>query len=366
MDPVHGEDLILSIDSELQYISENLCSDALQATQAFKCSVVFMNAENGEIIISAEKSNTNNKYFNINLISGRALYEPGSALKIFTVGSLLEKNEVNENDTYYVEDKIEIIEESCNKNYEGLKGCFRDFLKHDPYVLTVKEIIERSSNVGTIKITQTSNVSEIENFLIKFGFGEKTGVELTGETRGGFIDNNEKSNIAKQMSKYTGISSKVILQHNLDLPTQYFWKELLREKTGQTIGRLDSRTIMSVLPNVGMNIAACLQSASSIEEVAAVPGKITPVEGELRTHGKPQFGTSKHLAEMLLEAKSIDASKCAIINIRPPGDYEGTDIDAVQEACNQLGWSLADADRNCLEHSESEDDNILDNGDYGL
>ena len=188
LDPVHGEDLILSIDSELQYISENLCSEALKATQAFKCSVVFANAENGEIIISAEKSSTNNKYFNINLISGRALYEPGSALKIFTVGSLLEKNEVNENDTYYVEDKIEIIERSCNKNYEGLKGCFRDFLKHDPYELTVKEIIERSSNVGTIKITQNSNVSEIENFLMKFGFGKKTGVELTGETRGGFID----------------------------------------------------------------------------------------------------------------------------------------------------------------------------------
>ena len=188
LDPVHGEDLILSIDSELQYISENLCSGALKATQAFKCSVVFVNAENGEIIISAEKSSTNNKYFNINLISGRALYEPGSALKIFTVGSLLEKNEVNENDTYYVEDKIEVIEESCNKNYEGLKGCFRDFLKHDPYELTVKEIIERSSNVGTIKITQNSNVSEIENFLMKFGFGKKTGVELTGETRGGFID----------------------------------------------------------------------------------------------------------------------------------------------------------------------------------
>ena len=188
LDPVHGEDLILSIDSELQYISENLCSEALKATQAFKCSVVFVNAENGEIIISAEKSSTNNKYFNINLISGRALYEPGSALKIFTVGSLLEKNEVNENDTYYVEDKIEIIEESCNKTYQGLKGCFRDFLKHDPYELTVKEIIERSSNVGTIKITQNSNVSEIENFLMKFGFGKKTGVELTGETRGGFID----------------------------------------------------------------------------------------------------------------------------------------------------------------------------------
>ncbi len=131
------------------------------------------------------------------------------------------------------------------------------------------------------------------------------------------------------------------------------------------IGRLDARTVMSVLPNVGMNIAACLQTATTVAEVAAVPGKITSVDGELRTHGKPQFGSSKHLAEMLLEAKKIDSAKSAIINIRPPGDYEGTDIDAVQEACNQLGWSLADADRNGIEHSESEVDVILDIGDFG-
>jgi len=188
LDPIHGEDLVLSIDSELQYISENLCIDAIKATQAFKCSVVFVNSENGEIIISAEKSNIDNKYFNINLISGRALYEPGSSLKIFTIGSLLDSKLVNENDTFYVEDKIEIIENSCGKLYEGLKGCFKDFLDHEPYQLTVKEIIERSSNVGTIKVTEVSNISSIENYLMKFGFTEKTGVELTGEVDGGFID----------------------------------------------------------------------------------------------------------------------------------------------------------------------------------
>ena len=188
LDPIHGEDLVLSIDSELQYISENLCIDALKATNAFKCSVVFVNSENGEIIISAEKSNINNKYFNINLISGRALYEPGSALKIFTLGSLLDSELINENDTYYVEDKIEIIEGSCDKNYKGIKGCFRDFLNHEPYQLSVKEIIERSSNVGTIKVAEASSVAEIENYLMNFGFSEKTGVELTGEAKGGFVD----------------------------------------------------------------------------------------------------------------------------------------------------------------------------------
>lgn len=131
------------------------------------------------------------------------------------------------------------------------------------------------------------------------------------------------------------------------------------------IGRLDARIILPVLPNVGMNIAACLNSANSVSDVAAIPGKITAVEGELRTHRKPQFGSSKHLAEMLLEARKSDSSKCAIINIRPPGDYEGTDIDAVQEACNELSWELADADRQGLEDSNSNIDVILDVGDFG-
>ncbi|MDP6866119.1 MAG: thiamine-phosphate synthase family protein [Candidatus Poseidoniaceae archaeon] len=131
------------------------------------------------------------------------------------------------------------------------------------------------------------------------------------------------------------------------------------------IGRLNSRLVIPVIPNVGMNIAACLTSANSSEDVAAVPGKITAIDGELRTHGKPQFGSSTHLAEMLLKARKSDPSKCSIINIRPPGDYEGTDIDAVQDACNQLGWALADADRSGLEDSNSEIDVILDIGDFG-
>lgn len=59
--------------------------------------------------------------------------------------------------------------------------------------------------------------------------------------KGGSIDQNEKESIAEKMSFYSGLSKKSILQHNLDVPTSFFWKELLRDKTGNTIGRLDSR-----------------------------------------------------------------------------------------------------------------------------
>ena len=59
--------------------------------------------------------------------------------------------------------------------------------------------------------------------------------------KGGFISTADKQKIANKMSYYTGLSEKVILQQNLDVPNHFFWKELLRDKTGQTIGRLDSR-----------------------------------------------------------------------------------------------------------------------------
>ena len=59
-------------------------------------------------------------------------------------------------------------------------------------------------------------------------------------SKGGFLDEQTRNSIASQMAAYSGLSQKVILQHNLYIPTDFFWKELLRDK-GYTIGRLDSR-----------------------------------------------------------------------------------------------------------------------------
>lgn len=189
--PIHGEDLILSLDGDLQYLSENLCTQALVETKAFNCSVVFVNAINGEVLISAEKKSSNTEAYNINLISGRANYEPGSALKIFTIGSALENKLITPDTVFEVPDKIEIIRNSCQEGYTGKdKGCFRDFLKHEDYQLTVREIIERSSNVGTILATENSDINNIESFLKKFGFANKTGVELSGESKGSFTEYN--------------------------------------------------------------------------------------------------------------------------------------------------------------------------------
>jgi len=59
-------------------------------------------------------------------------------------------------------------------------------------------------------------------------------------TKGGFLDPAERKRIAARMARYSGLSEKVILEHNLMVPPNFFWKELLRDR-GYTVGRLDSR-----------------------------------------------------------------------------------------------------------------------------
>ena len=59
--------------------------------------------------------------------------------------------------------------------------------------------------------------------------------------KGSAISQQEKQDVAEKMSYYSGLSEKSILQHNLTVPSRFFWKELLRDKSGKTIGRLDSR-----------------------------------------------------------------------------------------------------------------------------
>jgi carboxypeptidase C (cathepsin A) len=63
---------------------------------------------------------------------------------------------------------------------------------------------------------------------------------LPAIARGGFLDDAKRKQVAAKMAYYSGLSEAVVLQHNLDVPTSFFWKELLRDK-GYTVGRLDSR-----------------------------------------------------------------------------------------------------------------------------
>lgn len=89
----------------------------------------------------------------------------------------------------------------------------------------------------------TDMLPEVESFTVN--------KLIPALTKGGFISEEERTNIAFKMSSYSGLSQKAILQNNLDVPNYFFWKELLRDE-GKTIGRLDSRYLGIDRKEVGM------------------------------------------------------------------------------------------------------------------
>lgn len=84
---------------------------------------------------------------------------------------------------------------------------------------------------------QSKDLTEILPEIEKFTIDEL----VPTLTYGGFISPEKKASVAAKMARYSGLSEKFILQNNLDVSTSQFWKELLRERDGLTIGRLDSR-----------------------------------------------------------------------------------------------------------------------------
>ena len=78
----------------------------------------------------------------------------------------------------------------------------------------------------------TTILPEVEDFTIN--------ELIPALTKGGYLEEAKKKEMATKMARYSGISEKAILQHNLNIPFDFFWKDLLRDK-GYTVGRLDSR-----------------------------------------------------------------------------------------------------------------------------
>jgi len=71
-----------------------------------------------------------------------------------------------------------------------------------------------------------------------------------------------------------------------------------------------------LIPNVGANVVECLADARSIDDVAAVPGRLVDVKGQAMVPGEPEFGVSEHVATVLLAARAGGSAARAAVNVR--------------------------------------------------
>ncbi len=94
-------------------------------------------------------------------------------------------------------------------------------------------------------------------------------------------------------------------------------RDRVKRSMRRALGRLErSPAFLEEIPQVGSNVVECLPTATQIEEVAGVPGRLLRVGGRLAIPGDPAFGESQHVAEVLLAARDGGSQTRAAINIR--------------------------------------------------
>ncbi len=174
----NGNNLILTIDKAIQYITEYSLDEAVQNFSGKSGIAVVMEPSTGAILALAHSPRFNpNTYQESNRgrWRNRAItdpFEPGSTMKIFLASAALESGYCTPNTIFYCE--------------EGRYKVGRNTI-HDthPYGwLSLQEIVKVSSNIGSVKVGERIGKEQLYSMLKKFGFGEKTGIDCPGETTG--------------------------------------------------------------------------------------------------------------------------------------------------------------------------------------
>ena len=176
--PVDGEDLQLSIDSKVQFFAYQKLREAVLENKAKAGSVVVLDAQSGEILALANyPSYSPDKRVNLSgeQLRNRALtdtFEPGSTMKPFAVALALEKGLVKpETQIQTAPGRITITGSTITD-------------AHPHGVLTVNEIIQKSSNVGTVKLAMQMQPREMWEMYAQVGFGQKPQLPFPGVVTG--------------------------------------------------------------------------------------------------------------------------------------------------------------------------------------
>jgi cell division protein FtsI (penicillin-binding protein 3) len=176
--PVDGEDLQLSIDSKVQFFAYQKLREAVQEHKAKAGSVVVLDAQSGEVLALANyPSYSPDKRVNLSgeQLRNRALtdtFEPGSTMKPFAVALALEKGLV----------KPETPIQTAPGRITITGSTITDAHPHG--VLTVNEVIQKSSNVGTVKMAMQMQAREMWEMYAQVGFGQKPQLPFPGVVSG--------------------------------------------------------------------------------------------------------------------------------------------------------------------------------------
>ncbi|MGW7679993.1 peptidoglycan D,D-transpeptidase FtsI family protein [Kribbella sp. NPDC054772] len=177
VEPKPGVGVQLTLDTDLQFFAEKRIEQAVKEYKASSGTVIVMDTKSGELMAMANYPSFDpNKKFTSADLNNPALersYEPGSVQKVVTMAALADAGKINLGTKLKVPGSIDVQ-----------RRIIKDHWSHDTMNLTISGVIAKSSNVGTILAAQQMPIAQFVKYLHDFGFGEPTGLNFPGETKG--------------------------------------------------------------------------------------------------------------------------------------------------------------------------------------
>ena len=183
--PIDGKDLTLTIDERIQELAEKVAKETLTENSAKSVSITIMNPKNGEVLAMASTPDYNlNKPYAEGKTDSEIqetwkngaiskMFEPGSIFKVITAAAALRNNAVSDQDRFLSDGSIKV----------GNTTLYNDN-KEDYGIETFSDIIKNSDNVGFVKLGQKIGKENFYKFIKEANFGQKTGIDLPGESTG--------------------------------------------------------------------------------------------------------------------------------------------------------------------------------------
>jgi len=175
-DSKKGSDIYLTIDSEIQFIAEEELAKMVEKVHAKWGGVVIMEPYSGKILAMANYPTYEPERYREYPIENKRnfavsdLFEPGSTFKSFSILAVLNENLAKPGELVHGE----------NGSFIFGKKLVRD--SHPNQLMTIRDVVVNSSNIGTIKFADRLTNEQLYNYFTMFGFGQKSGINIPGES----------------------------------------------------------------------------------------------------------------------------------------------------------------------------------------
>ena len=349
-----GAGLELTLDTQLQYESEQALAEAIESSNAVSGTAVVMDVKTGQILSMANLAATHPDASGATSPTGTTpsgsggvipigphdaideaqsnlavtqLYEPGSVFKLVTFSAALQDSLINPNSVFTVPDQIHL---------DG--STFHDAEPHPTEALTATQILSQSSNIGTSEIAQGVGEQRLLNQVKALGFGQPTGLDFPGESPGLLATSAQwepTDYVSLPIGQVDAVSALQVLDaYNAVANGGVFVAPKLVQATVSPSGALTqtapSATHEVFSPSVDSELTSMLEQVvnTGTGTSAAVPGYTVAGKtgtAQIPTQGRDSYVTGAYMASFVGFAPAVNPTLSMIVVLdRPTPIFGGT------------------------------------------